>query len=162
MPAHRLAGVAELPVVGQPAHRCAAFLEYVARRMRGGSEAVLGAVGLRPRHLLTLTVLREHGDSGQRVLAEVLHIDRTNLVGLLNELEEGGLIERRRSAEDRRRHVVELTPAGHAKLAEAELALSAVEAEILAGLDLGEREQLYQLLVRASGELTRIAADCEE
>jgi DNA-binding MarR family transcriptional regulator len=111
---------------------------------------VLEALGLRPRHLVTLTMLRDHGDSGQQLLADILHIDRTNLVGLLNELEHAGLVLRRRSAEDRRRHVVELTKAGHQKLAEAELALAAVENEILSALAHDERETLYQLLLRAS------------
>lgn len=42
-------------------------------------------------------------------------MDGTNVVGLLNDLEKERLIERRRSTEDRRRHVVELTDAGNAR-----------------------------------------------
>ena len=155
---HTLPAVADLPVVGQPAHRCAALLDHLARRMRAPSEDVLAAVGLRPRQLVTLTVLRDHGESGQQLLAGILHIDRTNLVGLLNELEQTDLITRRRLPTDRRRHIVELTGAGHQKLAEAELALAAVENEILAGLSHDQREALYQLLLQASDELTRTAA----
>ena len=147
---HTLPAVADLPVVGQPTHRCAALLDHLARRILAPSEDVLEALGLRPRHLVTLTMLRDHGDSGQQLLADILLIDRTNLVGLLNELEQAGLVLRRRAAEDRRRHVVELTEAGHQKLAEAELALAAVENEILSALSHDERETLYQLLLRAS------------
>ena len=55
--------------------------------------------------------MRENGGvTGQQELATELGVDRTNLVGLLNELEAEGLILRRRAAEDRRRHIVELTP----------------------------------------------------
>jgi MarR family transcriptional regulator, lower aerobic nicotinate degradation pathway regulator len=147
----------ELPVVSQPVHRCAALLDHLSRRTRALGEEVLEPLGLRPRHLLTLTILRDHGGS-QQALAEVLHIDRTNLVGLLNELEDNGLIERRRSPEDRRRHVVELTTAGHETLARAEMALAAAEDVVFGALSTGERERLYQLLQKASSGLTLDAA----
>jgi DNA-binding MarR family transcriptional regulator len=80
----------------------------------------------------------------------VLRIDRTNLVGLLNELEGDGLIARRRTAEDRRRHTVDLTAAGRRRLEDAESALAAAEDDVLGGLDAAERETLYRLLQRAT------------
>jgi MarR family transcriptional regulator, lower aerobic nicotinate degradation pathway regulator len=129
------------------------LLEHLARRMRSHSESTLAALELRPRHLLTLTVLRDIGGCTQQALASRLSIDRTNLVGLLNELEAEGLIERRRSPEDRRRHIVEVTPAGRETLAKAEFALAAVEDEVLAALDDAQREALYQLLAQATRDL---------
>src|ERR1700679_2189960 len=111
----------ELPVVDQPPRRSGPRLDCLARRRRTAGQAVLEPLGLRPRHLLALTVLRDHGASGQQHLAEVLDIDRTNLVLLLNELERERLVERRRSEEDRRRHVVELTTTGRELLARAEM-----------------------------------------
>jgi DNA-binding MarR family transcriptional regulator len=138
--------VSSLPVISQPAHRCAALIDHLARRMRMRAETVLTPLGLRPRHLVALTMLRDHADSTQQSLSTLLQIDRTNLVGLLNELESWGLIERRRSDEDRRRHTVHLTQAGAERLAEAEFALAAVEDEILVSLDSPQRETLYQLL----------------
>ena len=77
-------------------------------------------------------------------------MDGTNIVGLLNELEAEDLIERRRSPEDRRRHVVVLTEAGAKRLAEAERALAAVENEVLEALDDSQREVLYNLLLQAA------------
>ncbi|HEX3840293.1 MAG TPA: MarR family winged helix-turn-helix transcriptional regulator [Acidimicrobiales bacterium] len=138
--------MASLPVVSQPAHRCAALIDHLARRMRMRAETVLTPLGLRPRHLVALTMLRDHAESTQQSLSTLLQIDRTNLVGLLNELESWGLIERRRSAEDRRRHTVHLTQPGAERLAQAEFALAAVEDEILVSLDGDQRETLYQLL----------------
>ncbi|WP_245604040.1 MarR family winged helix-turn-helix transcriptional regulator [Patulibacter minatonensis] len=117
----------------------------------------MAPLGLRPRHLVTLTVLRDHGGSTQQALAGTLRIDRTNLVGLLNELEAQDLIARRRSEEDRRRHIVEVTEAGLARLAEAEDALGAAEDEVLAGLDAEQRRTLADLLARATREES---ADC--
>ena len=151
--------MSSLPVVNQPAHRCAALIDHLARRMRAGAESALSPLGLRPRHLVTLTLLRDDVESTQQALSTRLQIDRTNLVGLLNELERWDLIERRRSDEDRRRHTVHLTSLGATRLAEAEFSLAAVEARILVGLDDAQRESLYQLLQIASAGH---AADCAE
>ena len=114
------------------------------------AEAVLAPVGLRPRHLVALTVLRARGGCPQQALAAMLEMDGTNVVGLLNELEAEKLIERRRSREDRRRHVVVLTDAGAKQLAEVEVALAAVEEEVLGALDESQRETLYNLLLQAA------------
>ncbi|OPG11137.1 MarR family winged helix-turn-helix transcriptional regulator [Microbispora sp. GKU 823] len=155
-----------LPVVNQPVHRCGALLEHLARRLRLRSESVLAPLGLRPRHLVALTVLRDRGGSTQQALASTLEMDGTNVVGLLNDLEAEKLIERRRSPEDRRRHVVELTEAGAKRLAKAEFALAAVEDEVLGALDHDQRETLYSLLQQvATGgmEAACVEADvCDE
>ncbi|MDT4957772.1 MAG: MarR family transcriptional regulator, lower aerobic nicotinate degradation pathway regulator [Pseudonocardiales bacterium] len=125
--------------------------------MRLRSEAVLAPLGLRPRHLVALTVLRHFGGSTQQALATTLAMDGTNIVGLLNELEAEKLIERRRSTEDRRRHVVQLTEAGAEQLAKAESALAEVDEEVLGALDASQRETLYNLLELAA---TGTGASC--
>ena len=142
--------MAQLHVVNQPAHRSGALLDHLARRMRLRAEAVLAPLGLRPRHLVALTVLRVRGGSTQQALAATLDMDGTNIVGLLNELEAEKLIERRRSPEDRRRHGVELTDAGAKQLARVEFAMAAVEDEVLGALDESQRETLYSLLQQAA------------
>jgi DNA-binding MarR family transcriptional regulator len=139
-----------LPVVNQPPHRCGALLDHVARRLRLRSESVLAPLGLRPRHLIALTVLRDQGGSSQQHLAKTLEMDGTNVVGLLNDLEAEKLIERRRSPVDRRRHVVELTDVGAQLLAKAEFALAAVEDEVFHALGDDQRETLYALLQQAT------------
>jgi DNA-binding MarR family transcriptional regulator len=140
-----------VPVTPDQTHRSSALLHHLARLMRMRSEEELGALGLRPRHLVALTVLRTGGGAtGQQELAAALRFDRTNLVGLLNELEAEGLILRRRATEDRRRHIVELTPAGEAKLSAAEKAIGAAEDDVLGALDGRQREQLFELLQQAT------------
>src|ERR1700731_5215330 len=108
------------PVDGQPVHRSGALLDHLARRLRLRAESVLAPLGLRPRHLVALTVLRTRDGITQQALSGTLEMDGTNIVGLLNELEAEDLIERRRSPEDRRAHVVVITEAGAKRLAEAE------------------------------------------
>ena len=70
--------------------RSGALLDLLTRRMRAAGETALTSTGLRPRHLLAMTVLRDQGESSQAALAGTLQLDRTNLVGLLNELEAEG------------------------------------------------------------------------
>ena len=130
--------------------RSGALLDLLSRRMRAVGESALQSQGLRPRHLLTMTVLRDSGESSQADLAGTLQLDRTNLVGLLNELENDGLIERRRSPEDRRRHTVVLTDEGRERLARAEFALAAAEDIVLANLTAKQRDTLYELLAKAT------------
>src|ERR1700726_1471793 len=111
-----------LPVLNQPTHRTAALLDYLARRMRLRAESALAPLGVRSRHLVSLTVLRDGGGSTQQALSTTLQIDRTNLIGLLNELQADKLSGRRRAGQDRRRHIVELPPAGADLLAKVEFA----------------------------------------
>jgi MarR family transcriptional regulator, lower aerobic nicotinate degradation pathway regulator len=140
-----------LPIAVQPARRSAALLDYLARRMRLRSELALAPLDLRPRHLVALTVLRDMEEVTQQALATTLELDGTNVVGLLNELERAGLVTRRRAQDDRRRHIVELTPEGRTMLAKAEFVLAAVEDEVLGALTLEQRDQLFELLRVATG-----------
>ncbi|HVW41161.1 MAG TPA: MarR family winged helix-turn-helix transcriptional regulator, partial [Amycolatopsis sp.] len=142
--------MADLPLVDATPHRAGALLDHLARRIRMRAEGVLAPLGLRPRHMIALTVLRDGGGCSQQALATRLEMDGTNVVGLLNDLEKERLVERRRSPEDRRRHVVELTGAGSERLANAECALAAVENEVLGVLDEQQRETLYELLRQAA------------
>lgn len=132
-------------------------MDHLARLSRLRNESALAPLGLRPRHLVALTVLRDYGSPTQQALASALRTDRTNLIGLLNELESAGLILRRRSSEDRRRHIVELTDEGAGRLEQAEAALAAAEDEVLSALDAEQRETLYLLLQQAT---TSHVIDC--
>ncbi|MFF4451357.1 MarR family winged helix-turn-helix transcriptional regulator [Streptomyces goshikiensis] len=107
----------------------------------------LGAAGLTPRHAMTLMHL-EGGPIGQRALAERLEVDPSVLVGLLNDLERDGLVERRRDPADRRRHNVVITDAGSAVLARTNAALDEVERGLFAGLSEQDRDVLRGLLAR--------------
>jgi DNA-binding MarR family transcriptional regulator len=113
---------------------------------RRGTEEVLG-MRLREAHMLSY--LRDHPSVPQQDLAGVFWIDANNLVLLLNDLEADGLIQRRRDPSDRRRHIVDLTPAGQAALARVEQAQESLEDEVLATLSPDERATLRKLLIRA-------------
>jgi MarR family transcriptional regulator, temperature-dependent positive regulator of motility len=113
---------------------------------RRSTEDVLG---MRMKHYATLARLRDYGDMSQQALCTTLMLDRNNCVLLLNELEEAGYVERVRDRADRRRHVVELTPAGRKALDRAEVKMETIEDEVLGALSPDERVTLRTLLIRA-------------
>jgi DNA-binding MarR family transcriptional regulator len=105
------------------------------------------AAGESPYHHAVLAVLDENAVETQAAIADALGYDRSWLVGLLDELEEADLIERRRDPADRRRHVVSLKPAGKKKLASLREIASQVEEQFLAPLEPGQRRALHALLL---------------
>jgi DNA-binding MarR family transcriptional regulator len=106
-------------------------------------------LGMRVRHLIALSYLRDHDGAPQQQLSESLCLDANNLVLLLNSLEEAGHVCRRRDPSDRRRHLVELTTAGRRSLERAQRAQQEIEDELLSALDPQERASLRELLTRA-------------
>ncbi|MGA8219410.1 MAG: MarR family transcriptional regulator [Solirubrobacterales bacterium] len=111
--------------------------------------AVPDLIGIKIKEFVALVYLRESGRATQQNLAETMMMDANNCVILLNGLEETGLIARKRDPEDRRRHIVEITPKGRKSLQRAEHELETLEDEVLGKLDRAERDQLRELLAKA-------------
>lgn len=144
----------DLPFVRPAEHLSAPLLVHLARRMQTEAEVELTELGLRARHVIALTLLRDLGEQNQSDLAATLGIDPTNVVALLNDLEADDLVQRCRSPQDRRRHTVSLTAAGRARLVELEHLLTGVEQRVLEPLTPPEQQTLYALLSRATASPT--------
>jgi len=92
---------------------------YQIRRFLYFSEEAARAEGLEPQqHQMLLAIEASGEDGGPTVgyLAEQLFIRHHSAVGLLDRLEERGLVERTRGLEDRRQVRVRMTAAGSDKL----------------------------------------------
>ena len=135
------------------------LISQLARGMRRRIEQAVEPLGLRPRELHALQHLRERGPSAQQTLVELLGIDATNLIAILNRLEDAGLIERRRDRADRRRAIIALSTQGNQLLADLDRALYRIDDDVLATLTRSERATLNALLAQA---VEHIAADCTQ
>ena len=136
------------------------LLVKLGRALQHGFNDALKPIELTPRHLQVLDELRQ-GPMSQQALADRVGADPTKLVGLLNDLEGRSLVLRRRDPVDRRRHIVENSREGEARVDAALAAAAAVEDELLAALDHEQRAQLRELLVLAA-ESSGLSEPCAD
>ena len=129
------------------------LLAFIAEHSSERFERALAVDGLKGRHISVLAVVDAEGAMSQRALGRRLRIDKSPLVGVIDDLEQGGYAERRRSARDRRVQEIHLTEAGQKVLRRAEKLADRENERAFAVLDAGERAQLQAMLLRvAEGE----------
>lgn len=116
------------------ASRLGYLLKHAQRRLAEESARALAPFGVDGRRLAVLAVLAAGRPLSQIEAAGRLGLDRTTMVSFVDELEAKGLVERRRSAEDRRRNTLHLTPAGEDLFRSAEAVRRDTEARLLAPL----------------------------
>jgi len=105
--------------------------------------------GLSPGRVGLLVYIDANPGVTQSRLAEAAERDRSTMVGVLDQLEARGLIERRRGT-DRRTNGLWLTRNGRALLGRALQAIARHERRISARLSAAERRQLLALLDKIS------------
>jgi DNA-binding MarR family transcriptional regulator len=102
-------------------------------------------IGARGYHYRLLDQLRD-GPASQADLGRRTGIHFSDVVAALNELTEGGYVERRPDPADKRRNVVTITAAGRRRATELAATAAAVQEELLAPLNAAERAELVRLL----------------
>lgn len=120
----------------------------VAETGAGLVAGALAAEGLRRQHFVVLSALAERGAASQAALGRRLLIDRSDMHALLSELERDGLVERVRDPNDRRRMLVELTPAGARILKRLDSRIEGAQEALLAPLSTADRRELERLLTQ--------------
>lgn len=108
----------------------------------------LSDTGIRQVLFGVLSVVERNPGINQGSVGKGLGIQRANMVALVNELVERGLVDRRVSAEDRRAFALSLTDEGRRVYADCLARILAHEDEVLSGLETRERNRLIALLSR--------------
>jgi DNA-binding MarR family transcriptional regulator len=110
----------------------------------------LAPLDLAPPHVGILQVIRARDGLSQQALGETLGMYPSRLVGVLDELEQRGLLERRSSPTDRRTHALHLTDKGLETLEQVARIAREHQDALCAALDAGEQAQLASLLRRVA------------
>jgi DNA-binding MarR family transcriptional regulator len=124
------------------------LLQWAHQKMRAAINDVLRPLGFNTRHLAVLNALAVRGPLSQRSITDLLDMDKSVVVYVLDELERRNLIERRRVEHDRRAYAVHLTVEGREQLTAVGMAAGPVNQRLLAPLEADERRQLNDLLWR--------------
>lgn len=122
------------------------LLSKVGQAMTADFAGRVAPLGLRPRHVGLLVAVDAAPDASQREIGEALGLVPSAIVPMVDDLEKLGALHRVVDPANRRRHTLELTPAGRTLLAQAVALAAEQDDEFLAGLDATQREALHTTL----------------
>ena len=135
--------------MSRPAHQpLGLHLTRVSRTVSRAFDDALAAAGGSLPVWLVMISLKSGQLASQRELAQAVGVQGATLTHHLNTMESAGLVTRRRDPENRRLHLVELTPAGDALFLRLRDAATAFDQRLRTGLSQDEASQLETLLAR--------------
>jgi DNA-binding MarR family transcriptional regulator len=108
--------------------------------------ARLAELDLTPAHVGVLRVVGQSPGLSQQALAERLGALPSRIVRLVDELEQRGLVERRRSQTDRRNHELYVAESAGEKLGRVLATVGEHDTDITGGLTAAEKQTLAELL----------------
>ncbi|WP_051944363.1 MarR family winged helix-turn-helix transcriptional regulator [Streptacidiphilus rugosus] len=126
------------------------LLRKAGQRFGELADQALQPLSLTLRQFGVLNVVVAEPGLNQRSVGSKLRIDRTTIVGLIDDLERNGLVERRRGT-DRRTFALHVTERGAKTLDRASDEITRVHERFLGALSPGERGMLRELLSRLVG-----------
>src|SRR2546421_7877248 len=124
----------------------AAMVVPLGRALAAAEQPVLRAHELTMWAYVVLTALAEQPTRTQAALAHAIGADKTRIIGVLDDLQERGLIQRQPDPADRRVRVLSLTRAGRRVHRSAQAAIQAREDRLLARLSAADRRGFLRAL----------------
>lgn len=129
-------------------------IEFLLARARalGVSKANerFAALGIRARGYAVLSLAASGLNPTQRELADFLSLDASQIVALVDSLEQDGLVQRQPAPSDRRTNVILATEKGQQLYRRAQAEAASAEAEALQALTPAERDDLRALLAKVA------------
>lgn len=136
-----------MPIPASLLNRPGALLTLAARTGQELARRRLAPLGLTVQLCGVLNLLAE-GPVSQQSLGEQLHIDRTTVVEIVDELERRGVVARQRNPSDRRSYFLHLTPKGKTVQKRAAQAFDAAADDVFEPLTQAELRSLEAMLRR--------------
>lgn len=127
-------------------NRMGFLLNRAAQKLRETMERALAPHGLTGKDLGILLFIREKGALPQQEIGKCMHVDRTTMVDIIDDLEKRGLVERKSHPTDRRAHAIYLTARGKEILPQALHLGQAAERKFLSLLPARDRKEVYRIL----------------
>ena len=124
------------------AHEAFSNLGRAVGTLRCAGSQRLVRLGISMTHFHVLTLLRHHDAMPMGKLADILDASMSSATGIIDRMEERGLVERVRVPDDRRIVLVRPTQAGLDLVDEVELVKSEVMEDAIARLDPAQLERL--------------------
>jgi DNA-binding MarR family transcriptional regulator len=110
--------------------------------------ATMNGANVTPGQFGVLALIEANAGLSQTRLAEILGIDRSTLVAVIDKLEGQGLVERAARPNDRRSHALKLSREGQSRFESLAKLVKKHEARIAHQLSARERQTLIDLLQR--------------
>jgi DNA-binding MarR family transcriptional regulator len=127
------------------------------RHFRCSGVGRLSREGISIAHLHAMWLLQEHGDLAMSRLAELLEVSLSNATGLIDRMEERGLVERIRVPDDRRLVMVRATTHGIQMVETMDIFREDILNRLVARLDTDQLLRLRQVV----GDLTEVLSDSQ-
>ena len=125
--------------------------------VRAHLDELLRDSGVTALQYTALTVLARRDGLTSAELARNSFVTPQAMADLVTALERGGFIERRRNPDNRRQLLISITPEAHALLDRFDAPVAGIEARMVEGFDVAERERFRDLLNRARSSLEAAA-----
>jgi DNA-binding MarR family transcriptional regulator len=109
-------------------------------------------------HFHIVSMLERHGEMPMSRLAEMLDVSLSNASGVIERLEDRGLVERVRESDDRRVVLVRTTNKGRSVLSELEVLKDEMLRSVLGRLDASQLERVAGALDDLTGAVAAVVA----
>jgi DNA-binding MarR family transcriptional regulator len=141
-----------------PGHKAVdAYTGFLLRKVSmasfEGFSKIAASYGLHPMHFGMLNIIEAEEPISQQELSSRTGIDPSTMVARMDVLYDRGLVERKRSEEDRRSYEIRLSPAGRRLLGELRERAQEFGREFFAPLTPDEHKQLHELLAKLAASL---------